>query len=281
MKVIQVLPETGWTGVDNRVARSRRLSWRAKGLLLELLSYPETNDITIAKLADWGAKSRKEGHVAEGREALQAAMRELEREGYVVHDRSRDEKTGRWSTVTYVSSDPAAIAEVAPSTALPRSVNPYSDSRYSGDPRSVDQRLSTSKTIDKTDHKTDEEEAGLQYSSALASARAGQDARKQDRAAAIEADLEVRYEAVRQADGTYLRDRLLKLERKRPAIFRKYRNAAISQIERGEYPERLQKVGSSRLIDELSMMYTIRHYAYSDSGIIPEWLFRFPLRSVS
>lgn len=29
------------------------------------------------------------------------------------------------------------------------------------------------------------------------------------------------------------------------------------------------------------MMYAIRHYAHSDSGIIPEWLFRFPLRSVS
>ena len=67
MKVIRVLPETGWTGVDNRVARSRRISWRAKGLLLELLSYPESNDITIAKLAGWGTKSRADGHVAEGR----------------------------------------------------------------------------------------------------------------------------------------------------------------------------------------------------------------------
>lgn len=281
MRVIRVLPETGWTGVDNSVARSRRISWRAKGLLLELLSYPETNDITIAKLASWGAKSRKDGHVAEGREALQAAMRELEREGYVAHDRSRDEKTGHWSTITYVSTDPVAIDEVAPSTALPRSVDRYSVDQRSADPRSVDQRLSTSKTDEKTNYKTGEEEAGLQYSSALASARAGEDAREQDRAAAIEADLEVRYEAVRQASETYLRDRLLKFERKRPAIFRKYRNAAIGQIERGEHPKRLQKVGSSRLIDELSMMYAIRHYAHSDSGVIPEWLFRFPLRSVS
>lgn len=280
MQVIRVLPETGWTGVDNSVARSRRISWRAKGLLLELLSYPETNDITIAKLASWGAKSRKEGHVAEGREALQAAMRELEREGYVAHDRTRDKATGHWSTVTYVSTDPAAIAQVAPSTALPRSVNPSSVDRYSADAYSVGQSLSTSKTDEKTDNKTEEEEGGLQYSSSLASAREGA-AGKQDRAAAIEADLRVRYETIQQADETYLRDRLLKFERKRPAIFRKYRNAAIGQIENGEWPKRLQEVGSSRLIDELSMMYAIRHYAHSDSGVIPEWLFRFPLRSVS
>jgi hypothetical protein len=280
MRVIRVLPETGWTGVDNTVARSRRISWRAKGLLLELLSYPETNDITIAKLASWGAKSRTEGHVAEGREALQAAMRELEREGYVVHDRTRDKATGHWSTTTYVSTDPAAVARLAPSTALPRPVNPRSVDPYSADPYSVDQSLSTSKTDEKTVNKTEEEEAGLQYTSSLASAREGA-AGKQDRGAAIEADLRVRYETIQQADETYLRDRLLKFERKRPAIFRKYRNAAISQIENGEWPKRLQEVGSSRLIDELSMMYAVRHYAYSDSGIIPEWLFRFPLRSVS
>lgn len=280
MKVIRVLPETGWVGVDNNVARSRRISWRAKGLLLELLSYPETNDITIAKLAGWGARSRKDGHVAEGREALQAAMRELEREGYVVHDKSRDKATGHWSTTTYVSTDPTAIAAVAPSTALPPPDNQRSVDRYSGDLRSDGQRLSTSKTDEKTGKKTEEEEAGWQYSSSLASAREGA-AGQQDRAAAIEADLQVRYEAVRAADETYLRDRLLKFERKRPAVFRKQRDLAIRQIENGEWPKRLQEVGASRLIDELAMMYAIRHYAHSDSGVIPEWLFRFPLRSVS
>jgi hypothetical protein len=88
------------------------------------------------------------------------------------------------------------------------------------------------------------------------------------------------YESIRQTDETYLRDRLLKLERKRPMIFRRYRDQAIRQIEQGEHPERLAKVGSSRLIDELAMMYAVRHYAMSDSGV-PQWLIRFPLRSVA
>lgn len=280
MKVIRVLPESGWTGVDNAAARSRRISFRAKGLLLELLSYPPDNDITIAKLAGWSADAKKNGFVAEGREALQMAMRELEREGYVVHDKRRDKATGQWSTITYVSADPLAIAQFTPSTALPRPGNQHSGSQLPGDPHSVGQSLSTHKTDLKTEEKTDAEEAGWQYSSALASARAGQHADKQDRAEAIEAELQVMYESIRQTDETYLRDRLLKLERKRPMIFRKYRDQAIRQIEQGEHPERLAKVGSSRLIDELAMMYAVRHYAMGDSGV-PQWLIRFPLRSVA
>ena len=281
MKVICVLPETGWTGVDNQVARSRRLSMRAKGLLLELLSYPQNNDITIAKLAKRGVQSRQDGYVAEGREALQAAMRELEREGYVVHAKRRDSQTGQWSSTTYISTDPEAIAQFAPSTALPPPASQRSGNRRSGDPRSASQSLSTYKTDHKTENKTGDQEAGLQSSSSLASAREGQHAREQDRRAAIEADLQVMYETIRQAEETHLRDRLLKFERKRPMVFRRYRDAAISQIESGEHPDRLAKVGSSRLIDELSMMYAVRHYAYSDSGVVPQWLFRFPLRSVS
>lgn len=280
MKIVNVLPDTGWTGMDNLVVRSWRLSVRARGLLLILISYPPNNDITLTKLAKMGTEAKKRGVPAEGREALLVAMRELEREGFIVHDKKRDGKTGQWSTTTYVSTDPEAIAQYAPKSGLPSSVNPSSGNQTSGQPSSAHQHSSTSKTVDKTGGKTDWEEGSLQSSSSLASAREGA-AGQQDRAAAIEADLEVRYEAVRAADETYLRDRLLKFERKRPAIFRKQRDLAIRQIENGEWPKRLQEVGASRLIDELAMMYAIRHYAHSDSGIVPEWLFRFRLRSVS
>lgn len=280
MKIVNVLPDTGWTGMDNLVVRSWRVSVRARGLLLILISYPPDNDITLTKLAKMGTEAKKRGVPAEGREALLVAMRELEREGFVVHDKKRDEKTGQWSTTTYVSTDPEAIAQYAPKATLPSSVKPPSGSRTSGQPSSARQHSSTHKTVDKTGGKTEEEEAGLQYTSSLASAREGAHG-QQDRAAAIDADLQVRYEAVRAADETYLRDRLLKFERKRPSVFRKQRNEAIRQIQSGELSKQMQELGASRLIDELSMMYGIRHYAHSDSGIIPAWLFRFPLRSVA
>ncbi|MEV7975391.1 hypothetical protein [Streptomyces sp. NPDC086519] len=175
MKVIRVLPETGWTGVDNLAARNRRISFRAKGLLLELLSYPPDNSITIAKLAGWSADARKNGFVAEGREALQMAMRELEREGYVVHVKRRT-PGGQWETTTFVSAVPEALSEVAPSTGLPRSADQSSADQSSVDQYTADQRSSTWKTDGKTGSKTGEEDAGLQSSSALAAARAGEDA---------------------------------------------------------------------------------------------------------
>lgn len=278
MNVVNELPDGNWTGASNRVLRFRRLTIRARGLLMELLSYPVENDITIVKIAAWNAAARKEtGIPLEGREALQMAMRELEREGFVVHDKKRDKATGRWSTTTWVSPNPASIAQYAPSTALPPTVDQYSGHQSSGSQYSASQSLSTYNTDHNTENKTGEQEGGFQHSSSLASAREGQHAGEQDRA---EAALHAMYEAVRQTTETYLRDRLLKFERKRPAVYRKYRNESIGQIQNGEYPERLAEVGASRVIDELTMMYAIRHYAKKPTGV-PQWLIRFPLRSVA
>lgn len=270
MKVVRVLPETGWTGVDNAVARSRRISWRAKGLLLELLSYPPDNDITLAKLAGWGATSRKDGYSAEGREALQMAMRELEREGYVVHVRRRGDR-GRWETTTYVSTAPDRLPQVAPSTGSPRSVDQSSEDQSSVDRRSAGQSLSTCKTDHNTDKKTDGEEAGLEHSSALAGARAGQQAGPQDRR---REELHRLHEAANDLDDDRLRRLLLQLEKKRPRIYREQRQSAIGQLER-ENPALLRGPSSVREVDLLSYKYALQHYSRDDKAL-PDWLVRFP-----
>ncbi len=274
MKVIRTMPPEGWVPTANVTAQQRRLSWRAKGLLVDLLSFPDGYNITFDKLMHL-AKMAGDPDV-EGRDAMRRAMQELERKGYLAHRRVAVENPApgkqRWRTETAICDQPIFAAQPG-----------GTDSQHPQDSvppdfgTSKDQEVSNNTGFTKNDQQQEEQD---QSSSSLASAREGA-AGKQDRGAAIEADLRVRYETIQQADEPYLRDRLLKFERKRPAIFRKYRNAAISQIENGEWPKRLQEVGSSRLIDELSMMYAVRHYAYSDSGIIPEWLFRFPLRSVS
>lgn len=269
MKVIRVLPESGWTGVANTAARSRRISWRAKGLLLELLSYPESNDITIAKLAGWSAAARKEGYVAEGREALQMAMRELEREGYVVHVRRRDARK-RWETTTYVSADPNALSQVAPSTGSPQSVDQYSVDQYSASQHSVDQYLSTQKTDKKTNNKTEEEEAGLQHTAALADARAGEDARASDE---LPPRLQRLYDIADKLSDDQLRFHLLSFERKRPQIYRNCRRSALTQM--GKEPGGKQAMDSelgTRVIDLLSFKYALTHYA----DRLPEWLTRLP-----
>ncbi|EGE40820.1 hypothetical protein GTY83_07190 [Streptomyces sp. SID4928] len=260
MRVIRVLPDSGWTGVDNQAARSRRISFRAKGLLLELLSYPPNNDITVAKLAGWSATAKREGYVAEGREAIQMAMRELEREGYVVHVRRRGQR-GQWDTTTYVSAVPEALERVAPSTGFPHSVDQYSVEQHSADQQTASQSLSTHKTDEKTNKKTDGEEAGLEHSSALAGARAGQPAGR----------LVALYEAANQLDDGRLRRLLLQFERKRPRIYRKQRQKTLSQLG-SEAPEDLHSV---RAVDLLSYQYALQHYA-REGKPLPDWLTRFP-----
>ncbi|MGW4825456.1 hypothetical protein ACWEP4_42935 [Streptomyces sp. NPDC004227] len=266
MKVIRVLPDTGWTGVDNAAARSRRISFRAKGLLLELLSYPPDNSITIAKLAGWSAEAKRNGFVAEGREALQMAMRELEREGYVVHVKRRNGR-GQWETTTYVSAMPEALTEVAPSTGLPRSVNQHSADRSSVDQHTASQSSTTWKTDGKTEGKTEQEEAGLQSSSALAAARAGEDARKQR----MQAELDSLYASANKLGDDQLRRLLLQFERKRPQVYRKMRQRALAQLER----EDREMLDSVRAVDLLSYKYALLHY-WSDDKPLPAWLTRFP-----
>lgn len=266
MKVIRVLPGTGWTGVDNTAARSRRISFRAKGLLLELLSYPPDNSITIAKLAGWSVEAKKNGFVAEGREALQMAMRELEREGYVVHVKRRG-SGGRWETTTYVSAAPEALSQVAPSTALPRSVDQHSADQSSVDQQTADQHSNTWKTDGKTGSKRGEEEAGLQTSSSLAAAREGDDAHARER----QAELDRLYAAANKLDDERLRRLLLQFERKRPQIYRQQRQRTLAQLGR-EDPAALHSV---RAVDLLSYKYALMHYR-QDGKPLPAWLTRFP-----
>jgi hypothetical protein len=93
--------------IPNLVARDYRLSYRARGLLVELLSYPPGWETTIDEMA---ARAKREsdkhdGCRSEGRDAMRAAARELEHVGYLKRTKYRDEM-GRWVTETVISEDP-------------------------------------------------------------------------------------------------------------------------------------------------------------------------------
>lgn len=89
-------PDRGFTILDNAVLRDRRLTYRASGLLAEILSRPDdwrTDSTTLAR------------HAREGREAIRSALRELEQFGYLTRTQGRDDK-GRWVTITTVYDTP-------------------------------------------------------------------------------------------------------------------------------------------------------------------------------
>ena len=79
-------PEIGYTILDNNTIRDAGLSYRARGLLLYLLSMPD----------NWRTSTeRLQGVGTEGRDAIRKAIRELEAAGYMRLQKQQDDR-GRW-----------------------------------------------------------------------------------------------------------------------------------------------------------------------------------------
>ena len=87
-----------FTILSNAVVNDKRLSFRARGVLIYLLSKP----------ADW--RTRSESIAAQsdrdGRDSIRAAMRELADLGYLVRTKMQDSETGHWSTTSTVYEEP-------------------------------------------------------------------------------------------------------------------------------------------------------------------------------
>ena len=89
-------PESNFTVVSNDIAQNHRLSYRARGVLVYILSRPDDWRTSADRLA-------KEG--VEGRDAIRTALDELVLAGYACRVREQDDK-GRWSTALMVFDFP-------------------------------------------------------------------------------------------------------------------------------------------------------------------------------
>ena len=92
MAVFRVERTMGYTVMSNHHLRNKNLSLKAKGLLSQMLSLPEDWDFTLAGLSYINREKI---------DAIREAVRELEKAGYVVRSRERDDK-GRLRGADYV-----------------------------------------------------------------------------------------------------------------------------------------------------------------------------------
>lgn len=83
MAVFRVEKNTNFTVMSNHHLKNKKLSLKAKGLLSQMLSLPAEWDYSLNGLA----------HInKEGKDSVREAIKELEREGYIVRTRVRDDK---------------------------------------------------------------------------------------------------------------------------------------------------------------------------------------------
>jgi hypothetical protein len=260
------MPEEGWVPVSNATARSRTLSWRAKGLLMDFLSHKDGYVITFERLMGM-AKAAGDPDV-EGPHAMRRALQELERKGYIVRLRHNylDEETGRsrWRTETIACDDPEAPAlrdaEVpTPGGSVLRTV------RDSEDPHAIKNTGF---------HKTGGEDGLAQHDATFAAAHVGQRAGSDlpDRLLQL-------FAAANQLDDVQVQRHLVAFEKKRKRVYRDCRNAAISQLDKHD-PETLKGPDAPRYLDLLSFKYALQHYGRDPERPLPMWLTTFPKQRV-
>ena len=94
-----------FTIVSNAVVNDETLSFRARAVLIWLLSKP----------ADWRTRSESIAAASpkEGREAIRTAMRELMDRGYLVSEKVQNER-GQWITIQTVYEEPVTSVDPSP-----------------------------------------------------------------------------------------------------------------------------------------------------------------------
>jgi hypothetical protein len=292
-------PEANFLILPNATAQDTRLSWAARGLLIELLSRPidwETNADAL-----WTTSKQQRGEqLGEGRRAVRAAFAKLEELGYIVRSRARVEK-GRFVTTIDVYDTAGHHRDTAggmsAGSTLVRAASANGTSLQSTDI----QRTELQSTEDKHSSTLADTRVGA-LTSAANEARSAWDLVDETRRAEVERERLIRgdtasrttrrgsgildlsnmeegnrhlgkfYQAVNNLTDDQLRNALLVLERQRPRIYRACRNRTIDQYDRKDRGI-LKGQASGRKADVLSFKYALLHY-YNTAAEMPAWLVR-------
>ena len=114
MPVFHAKKTTDYTVMSNHHLRDKSLSLKAKGLLSQMLSLPEKWDYTLQGLAYINREQL---------DAIRQAVHELERAGYIVRTRERDNR-GRLRGAEYTIYEEPQLASDLPALEKPASGKP-------------------------------------------------------------------------------------------------------------------------------------------------------------
>ena len=147
MAVFRVERNKGYTVMSNHHLRNKELTLKAKGLLSQMLSLPEDWDYTLAGLSQINREKI---------DAIREAIKELEKAGYIVRSRERDEK-GRLRGADYVIYEQP---HTEPTPDLPTLENPTLDNPMQEKPMlekpTLENPMQLNKDIQRTDLPTKE-----------------------------------------------------------------------------------------------------------------------------
>ena len=126
MPVFRVDKSRDFTVVANCVFKDRSLSAKAKGILVEMLSLPESWDYTLKGLTTL---------FSDGIDSIRQGINELEKHGYIVRERKRDAR-GRLGGMEYViyetphivQENSQSVENFAPESPEPTAEKPTQDS---------------------------------------------------------------------------------------------------------------------------------------------------------
>jgi hypothetical protein len=121
MAVFRVEKSKNYTVMSNYHLKDKGLSLKSKGLLSMILSLPD----------DWNYTTRGLAAISkDGVDSIGAALKELEKAGYLVRNRLRDGK-GRITDTEYVIYE---YPQTEPDTPLPDTDSPYTEKPYMDNP---------------------------------------------------------------------------------------------------------------------------------------------------
>lgn len=120
--ILRTKRTSNFTSVNNDFIRDENLSWKAKGIIIYIMSLPTDWHLHLSELAK---------HAKDGRDATYNGVRELIDNGYCKRTEVRDSR-GLFSGYEYVVSD---IKEFAPQTENPETGNPHTEKPYTDNPQ--------------------------------------------------------------------------------------------------------------------------------------------------